>query len=75
MKDALKKLHDSLAELETEARKLKNQNLGDIIAAGKAKVAQALSHPDMHELEEKSEGQEPLPFAPPGANQNAQTQE
>lgn len=46
-RNSFQELHDHLAEFETSARKLKNQNLADIIKSGMAKISQAIGHPDL----------------------------
>jgi hypothetical protein len=47
-KSILEKLQADLAEVEKAARKLENQNLGDILASAKAKISQAFGHPDVN---------------------------
>jgi hypothetical protein len=41
-------LKDELAKLETSARKLANQNIGDILASAKGKLTQVLDHPELN---------------------------
>lgn len=47
VRNSFQELHDHLAEFETSARKLKNQNLADIVKSGMAKISQAIDHPDL----------------------------
>ncbi len=47
LKDALSHIGAQLGELETAARTLTNQNLADVIASARGKLAQAAEHPDI----------------------------
>lgn len=47
-KSILEKLNAEIAALEASARKLENQNLGDIIGTARAKLSQAFGHPDVN---------------------------
>lgn len=66
LKSALEKMHEQLAEVEVEARKLKNQHLADILASASGKLHNAIGHPDVDlvgkEDEDHVEGK-PFPFA------------
>lgn len=44
----LEAIRDELAKLETSARKLANQNIGDIIGSAKGKLTQVLAHPELN---------------------------
>jgi hypothetical protein len=44
----LQAVKDELAKLETSARKLANQNIGDILASAKGKLTQVLEHPELN---------------------------
>lgn len=47
LKYGLRHIADRLAELETAARKLENQNFADIVKSAKGRTEQLLDHPDL----------------------------
>lgn len=62
----LERLKKQLADLETSARKLANQNFADIVQSAAAKVGQLLEHPDLEaageQLAKDLDTPERLPF-------------
>ncbi len=53
----MKNILDELKDMEDRARKLKNQNLADVIASAHGKVRQISEHPDVGLLDEKPAGE------------------
>lgn len=73
LKQALSHIQAHLAELETAARKLPNQNFADLIKAAGGRLAQASEHPDLEAVGEQlradlhgNQEQEELKFPAPG---------
>lgn len=66
LKDALARVDERLAELETTARKLPNHNFADLIKAARGRLNQASQHPDLDQVEEQLKAdlnaQDGLPF-------------
>lgn len=58
LKSGLSNTQARLAELETAARKLQNQNYADIAARAKSCIQQLLDHPDAELVHEKMDGNE-----------------
>lgn len=59
--NGLSDIHGKLSDLESEARKLQNQNLADIAASAKNKVQQLTEHPDLERIGD-SAVQNEMPF-------------
>lgn len=66
MKQALSHMMERLAELETSARKLPNQNFADLIKSARGRLSQASEHPDLEKVGEQLrsdiDGQDQFPF-------------
>lgn len=68
VKDVLERAHQELGGFETALRGLKNQNIADIVASARAKLAQAMEHADAETELDKLEpadaatGQNAFPF-------------
>lgn len=67
LKEQLAHLQERLAELESAARKLPNQNFADLIKSAHGRLAQAADHPDLDavgaQLEtDLDDGQPKFPF-------------
>lgn len=64
VRDYLGRMHDELQQFEVALRGLiVNQNISDVVASARAKLAQAASHPDAEtELEKLREKPAQLPF-------------
>jgi hypothetical protein len=56
-KQGFAKLHEDLAELETAARKLTNQNFADIVAGAKGRIHQLANHPDLELVQREMSGE------------------
>lgn len=50
-KNALKQVHDAVAQLAQAAGGLENQNLADIIGSAGKKLTQAMEHPDVDKVD------------------------
>lgn len=53
LKRGLEGMHEGLAELESLARKLPNQNIADVLKSAMAKLLQASQHPDLDKVAEQ----------------------
>ena len=80
MKNAILEMRDKLAGLETEARKLQNQNFADIVASAKGKLHQLTEHPDLDLIGKDTEAQrevrarqEEMPFDPKASETSRHT--
>ena len=55
LKNSIQHVLGELKGLETRARKLKNQNLADIVTSARARVEQLSGHPDLDLVDEKKD--------------------
>ena len=55
LKSNLDRVFNELKGLEERARKLKNQNLADVVASARGRVRQISEHPDLELLDEKKD--------------------
>jgi hypothetical protein len=59
LKNGLQQFFEKLKGMEERARKLKNQNLADIVTSARGKVQQLSEHPDLELLDDRKDQAHP----------------